>query len=135
MNILKIIKKLIAPVPNSYVRYGLDQADIQDARRKWDEIQTNMSIGKPSNFKIAIMEADKLLDHVLQLYGYRGQTMGDRMKAIPRKQFGRDFFDDMWQAHILRNKMSHAMDYEVQHFEARDAIKKFERVLRDLEVL
>lgn len=116
-------------------RYGLSASDSQDVKRKWAEIEQLIKLGRPSNFKTAIFEADKLLDHVLKLYGYRGQTMGDRMKSIPRDRFDRDFFDDMWKAHIIRNNMVHNMNYEVQHFEANDVIRKFGRVLRDLGAL
>ena len=116
-------------------RYGLSASDSEDVKRKWAEIEQLIKLGRPSNFKTAILEADKLLDHVLKLYGYRGQTMADRMKSIPRDRFDRDLFDDMWKAHILRNNMVHNMNYEVQHFEANDAIRKFGKVLRELGAL
>lgn len=101
-------------------------------REKWAEIETLMKVGRPSAFKTAVLDADKLLDHVLKSLNYRGQTMGERMKMIPRDDFDRDFFNDMWQAHKLRNEMVHNMDYNVMDFEARTAIKKFEKTLQDL---
>jgi len=116
-------------------RHGLNTSDLQDVKRKWAEIEQLLKLGRPSNFKTAILEADKLLDHVFKLYGYRGKTMGDRMKSIPRDRFDRDFFDDMWQAHKIRNEMVHNMNYEVQHFEAGGVINKFRRVLRELGAL
>jgi len=114
---------------------GLGAQDMQDIARKWQEIEQHMNIGKPSNFKTAILEADKLLGHVLKLLGYRGETMGDRMKAIPRNKHSREFFDNMWQSHKLRNEMVHNMNYEVQAFEAREAINKFRKVLQELGIL
>ena len=133
MGILQTLKNLFSP--GSHVRLGLGAQDTQEIKRKWAEIEQLMSLGKPSNFKIAILEADKIFDHVLKLFGYPGQTMADRIKAIPRDKFDRDFFDNVWQAHILRNRMVHNMSYEVQDFEARKAIKQFEAALRELRVL
>ena len=104
-------------------------------REKWAEIETLMRVGRPSAFKTAILDADKLLDYVLKSLHYRGQTMGERMKSISRERFERDFFDAMWQAHKLRNEMVHNMDYNVMDFEARTAIKKFEKTLQDLGAL
>jgi len=135
MKFFQILKKLLTPSGSARVRVGLGVQDREEIKRKWEEIGQNIRLGKPSNFKTAILEADKLLDHVLKLYGYRGQTMGDRMKAIPRSIFEKDFFDDMWQAHKLRNEMVHNMNYEVMDFEARQAVEKFKRVLQDLGAL
>lgn len=114
---------------------SFSQTDFVDIKRKWAEIEQLMTIGKPSNFKIAIMEADKLLDHVLKIKRFKGETMGERMKSIRRDDFDRDFFDDMWQAHKLRNEMAHNMNYEVQHFEAKKAVEQFRRVLKELGAL
>ena len=133
MSILNLFKKLFSLGP--HIRFGLGVQDVADIKRKWMEVEQLIALGKPSNFKTAILEADKILDYVLKLYGYSGQTMGDRMKAIPRDKHSRDFFDNMWQAHKLRNEMVHNMGYEVQDFEAKSAIQKFEKVLRELGVL
>jgi hypothetical protein len=139
MNI--IVRVLRAMFPDSPLwnrkkgRKAFGEKDILDIKRKWAEIEQLMSLGGPSHFKNAIMEADKLLDHVLKIKRLKGETMGERMKSIRRDDYERDFFDDMWQAHILRNRMSHAIDYEVQHFEAKRAIEQFKRVLKELKAL
>ena len=130
----KQLKKLFTPTAvKSRATLGIQ--DKEDIKRKWQEIEQLISFGKPSNFKTAILEADKLLDHALRLLGYRGSTMGDRMKAISRNKFERDFFDDMWQAHKIRNEMVHNMNYEVLNFEAKRVVRQFERVLQELDVL
>lgn len=138
MSFSKILKLLFPNSPLLNRKKGkkaFSQNDFLDIKRKWAEIEQLMSIGRPSNFKTAILEADKLLDHVLKIKRFRGETMGERMKSIPRNKFDRDFFDDMWNAHITRNNMVHNMNYEVQHFDAKRAIKQFERVLRELGAL
>jgi len=134
MKFFQIIKKLIVPMPVRKIRHGLNTSDLQEIKRKWEEIEQLMRLGRPSNFKNAILEADKLLDHVLKLYGYHG-SLADKMKSLPRKNFDKEFFDDMWQAHRVRNEMVHNISYEVQHFEAREAISRFKRVLRELGAL
>lgn len=137
MSFFDILKTIFTPstFARSGVRGGLSQNDLIDIKRKWDEIEGLMKLGRPSNFKNAILEADKLLDHVLKLYGYRGQTMGDRMKSLPRDSYSREFFNDMWDAHKVRNEMAHNINYEVMDFEARQAIGQFKSVLRDLRVI
>lgn len=136
--IIKILKKLYPHSPlwnRKKGKKGFREVDFLDIKKKWEEIERLMTLGGPSHFKNAVLEADKLLDHVLKIKRLRGETMGERMKSIRRDDHDRSFFDDMWQAHKLRNEMAHNMNYEVQHFEAKRAIKQFERVLRELGAL
>jgi hypothetical protein len=135
MGFFSILKKLISPLPPKHYGRNLSLQDKEEIRRKWAGIEQLMRLGRPSGFKAAILDADKILDHALKLMGFQGQTMADRMKRIKRDDHEKDFFDDMWQAHITRNHMVHNMDYEVLDFEAKKAIKQFERVLRELGAL
>ena len=135
MGIFQILKKLISPYPPKNFGRNLNLQDKEEIRKKWAGIEQLIKLGRPSNFKTAILEADKLLDHALKLLGFRGQTMGDRMKSIKRDDHEKDFFDDMWQAHKVRNEMVHNLNYEVQDWEAREAINKFKRVLQELGIL
>ena len=135
MGIFQIIKKLIAPYPSKGSGKNLNLQDREDIKRKWGEVEQSLRLGSPSHFKNAVLEADKILDHSLKLLGFGGQTMADRMKSIRRDDHERDFFDDMWQAHKLRNEMVHNMNYDVMSFEAKKAIDQFKRVLRELGVL
>uniref|UniRef100_A0A7C4R4H6 DUF86 domain-containing protein n=1 Tax=candidate division CPR3 bacterium TaxID=2268181 RepID=A0A7C4R4H6_UNCC3 len=135
LKLFRQFKKLIAPYPTKSYGRNLNLQEKEEIRRKWTEIEGLIKLGRPSNFKTAVFEADKLLDHALKLLGYRGQTMGDRMKSISRSDFEKSFFDDMWQAHKVRNEMVHNINYEVMDFEAKRVIEKFKRVLRELGVL
>lgn len=135
MGFFDILKSIFTPSISPRVRADLNQTDLVDIKKKWEEIETLIKLGKPSSFKTAILEADKLLDHVLKLYGYSGNSMGDRMKSIPRDNYSREFFDDMWGAHKLRNEMAHNIMYEVMNFEAKKAIGQYKNVLQILKVL
>ena len=130
----KQLKKIFTPSAGKG-RSILSSQDKEDIKRIWGEIEQLVSLGKPSGFKAAILDADKLLDHALKNLGFRGQTMGDRMKSIPRSKYEKSFFDDMWQAHKVRNEMVHNMNYEVMGWETKRVIGQFERVLKELGVL
>ena len=110
MKFFEFIKKLITPYDQLVSRQSFNQSDLEYIKGKWGEIEVLVRSGRPSGFKTAVLEADTLLDYVLKGLGYKGQTMGDRMKSIPRDQFERRFFDDMWSAHKIRNEMVHNMD-------------------------
>lgn len=107
--------------------FGVFEKDFVE--HKWEEIQELVKVDKPSSLRQAVIEADKLLDYVLRGKGFRGETTGERMKAA-RSVFSDN--DGVWSAHKLRNVMVHDSRYEARAFEMRDALKHFEKALRDL---
>jgi len=126
-----------------WLRTGLDRNKVKG---KWTEIEKLISDGGTSNLRTAVIEADKLFDYVLKwLVGskshwdkkkkMRGETMGERLK-IAQKRFSRyDIYQDVWEAHKLRNRVVHEVDNELLHHDAKKAIDYFRRGLRDLGVL
>jgi hypothetical protein len=99
---------------------------IPDAQRKY-YLKIWNSLGQKSH-KEAIMEADKILDKLLGHRGYAG-SLGDKLKQAD------GVFTDLnsvWEAHKLRNKLAHELDFHVSQETARHALKSFERAYKDL---
>lgn len=129
-----LLKKLFSSSKKPYIRMGLSPADEQIVKTKWVQIEELVKLGNPSRFKSAIMEADKLLDFTLKNLGYPGNGLADRMKAIPRDKYSREFFNDMWEAHKVRNEVVHSVEYEIHSAVAGDAINKFKKTFRELGI-
>lgn len=96
---------------------------------RWSIVQTMTSQGG-NGLRQAIMEADKLLDYVLQGKGYRGDTMAERMRSANR-QFTRR--NDVWAAHKLRNALAHEVDFDLVPSQVKQSIKAYERAIKDLD--
>lgn len=107
------------------------QLDKQMVSRKWNKIKDTAAAPNDSA-RLAVIEADKLLDYVLKARGYRGEAMGDRLKEA-----GSDFshLDDVWEAHKLRNKLVHETEYEADRRLIDKSIKQFRQALKDLGAL
>lgn len=88
-----------------------------------------------SGLKNSIHEADKLFDFVLQAQGTPGNTMGDRLKAAKNRFNDRAAYDQVWQAHKLRNALAHEVGFDLVVTQAKDALHGFERGLRELDAL
>jgi hypothetical protein len=118
----------------SYFRSGLSVVDRKVVVKKWDEIQELIRLGNPSRFRSAVVEADKLLDFVLDKMGYTG-NLGDKLK-MTKDRFvdGNDYsiYDGVWQAHKCRNQIVHEVSYELLSSEAYDVVNKFGNGLRKL---
>ena len=109
-----------------------NHAEIQALREHWEQVELN--ILQESTQALAIAEADKILDHAFYLMGVPGQTMGDRLKAS-RDRFQPDFYQEIWQAHILRNTLAHQVGATVSSEQARQAVGTFRKALYELGVL
>ncbi len=125
----KGIKKLAEKEKEGYyARHYLNET----VASKWKEITELMKLGGPSRFKTAVVEADKLLFFVLTEFGYQGNP-GEKLKAA-KEILGQDYHNT-WEAHICRNRVVHEVGYVPHSSEAKDAILKFEKALKDLGVL
>lgn len=107
---------------------GLDKSYIDS---KWQEIEQLMQLGSPSNYSRAVLEADKLLDHILKGYRAPGMTMGDRLKAS-QNRFSKDGYNAAWQAHKVRNELVHNSRYQVLDYVAKTAINNFKKAIDEL---
>jgi len=115
------------------VRISIKQEDKQIVKEKWQEVEELMKLGRPSNFRQAIIEADKLLNYVLEKMGHEG-SLGEKIKA-GKNRFSKAVYNDIWQAHKMRNQLVHDISPEILDFQAKKAVGQFERGLRILGVL
>ncbi|MBY0538633.1 hypothetical protein K2P47_04535 [Patescibacteria group bacterium] len=100
---------------------------------KFAELQAHLDSENPNDWKLAIIEADIILDDTLKRQGYAGPTLGDRLKSISPDTLRS--IDDAWQAHKVRNQIAHAgADFVLTQRIARETIMQYERVFKELGV-
>ncbi len=102
---------------------------------KWQEIEQLMSQGKPSAYKVAVMEADKLVDYVLKAKVGSDGNMGDRLKRSQKLFSNYLDYQNLWSAHKTRNLIAHEATHELLFPEVKKTIAYFEKALRDLGAL
>ncbi len=108
--------------------YGLTR---EEMARRFKEVRATAKQGLLGS-KMAILEADTLLDAALKSLMMPGDTLGERLKVACYK------YPDLrpvWWAHKLRNQMAHDVSFNVSRREAEKAIDEFERALKLLNVL
>lgn len=103
------------------------------SQSKWEEILRHMNSDREAEWKFAIIEADKLVDNSLKIAGYQGDTMGERLMNIDKDQFPN--LDGLWEAHKIRNKLVHDVNYFLRYAEAKTAIQLYEKVLEELGIV
>jgi hypothetical protein len=120
----RLFRRLFAPKLQ-----GMDRGAI---KARWDEIERMSAAGGEMNLKMAVMEADKLLDHALKAMAIPGMTLGERLKFAAYK-FPK--IRNVWNAHRLRNQLAHESSYYLDPSFARKAIRDFKDALQLLNVI
>jgi hypothetical protein len=91
------------------------------------DVVDHIGSDSPGDWKLAIIEADIILDELLKEAGYAGNTLGERLRSIGPSQL--QSLDDAWQAHKVRNQVAHAgADFILTKKLAEDTIKQYRRV-------
>lgn len=101
-------------------------------RSKWLEIENTLDKDNPTTYSMCILRADSLLDEAMKEKGYRGSTMGERLKSADR-HFSN--VNAVWTAHKLRNKLAHESDYHPSYEITRQAINTFKHALKDMRAI
>lgn len=100
--------------------------------KQWQKITKRLEAANEAECKLAVIEADSLLDEVLKKAGYSGETTGERLKQMDSTVLPN--IEDVWQAHKIRNNVVHDPDYRLILDQAKKTLAIYEQALRDLEM-
>ena len=86
--------------------------------------------GQESDWRQAIIEADIMLDEVLDQLGYQGESVGEKLRAVNPAQFRT--LNNAWEAHRVRNEIAHqGSAYQLTERLAHRTIANYEAVFRE----
>ncbi|MES2436591.1 MAG: hypothetical protein V4519_01130 [Patescibacteria group bacterium] len=102
--------------------------------QKWERIVAHISSDNSSDWRLAILEADIMLDDLLDHLGYVGDTIGDKLKKAVRGDF--KTIDQAWEAHKIRNAIAHeGSDFILTQRDAQRIIGLYEDVFREFDFI
>jgi len=102
------------------------------AQESWHRIEEQFYRGGESDLKVAILEADKLLNDALREAGVMGIQLGDRLKKTNTNQVPN--LNELWQAHKLRNQIAHEPNFRLKRDLAERGLKIYETALTNLGI-
>lgn len=110
---------------------ALPQSGDPTARNyKWEHVLELVNADRPGEWRQAIIEADIILDELVTKMGYRGDSLGEKLKSIEPSDFLS--LNAAWEAHKIRNKIAHeGSDYILTQREARRVIELYHDVFRE----
>jgi len=84
----------------------------------------------PSDWKLAVIEADAMLDSLMSQLGFRGESLGDKLKGTTQENFRG--LKSAWEVHTIRNKIAHeGAFFQLSQHEAKRVIALYESIFRE----
>ncbi|MBI2003641.1 MAG: hypothetical protein HYS78_01550 [Parcubacteria group bacterium] len=96
----------------------------------WQAVLDHLNSANESEWKLAIIEADKLANDLLLQKGYKGESMAERMSLLTKEEL--QSLDLLWEAHKVRNRIAHKLDFKISRSEALRVISYYEEALKEL---
>ena len=144
-SLICIVLYIYATIRKEHFEALIDQ-ELKEKERIWnetyrgekrlsrlDDVKNHIQSNNPNDWKLAIIEADIVLDQTLKDRGYAGTSLGERLRSITPSQLGS--IDDAWEAHRVRNKIAHeGADFVLTRRIADDTIARYMNVFREFGV-
>ncbi|MEY2665686.1 MAG: hypothetical protein RLZZ480_791 [Candidatus Parcubacteria bacterium] len=126
--------------------YALGDKELRDAEDLYDELYRgvkkstrlddvlkHIDSDNPNDWKLAIIEADIILDDLLKQRGYAGSSLGERLKSISPTSLAS--LSDAWEAHKVRNRIAHeGADFVLTKRIAEETISRYRKVFNEFGV-
>ena len=95
---------------------------------RWTSIEKMFKSPDPTMWRMAIIDADTLLDEFIVSLGYPGNTFGERLKSMQNANI--PWLQAAWDVHLLRNKLAHeGSRYPLNDREAYRAYRIYQDIL------
>ena len=106
----------------------------KNANPRWHYIQTLIESPNDSDWRVAIIEADSMMEENLKDRGLSGTTVSELLEGA--KGSGYRSIQDAWDAHLVRNQIAHeGLDFPISQVEGRRVIKMYQNFFEELGLI
>jgi len=100
---------------------------------QWNKVLGRLEAGAEAEYKLAVIEADDLMDASLKKMGYDGQTLEEKLGKLTSVTLPN--IQQLLEVHRLRNNIVHDPDYRLTLEEAKKAMDVYNKAFQDLQIL
>ena len=100
--------------------------------KDWRKIKARLETGLESEYKLAVIETDNILDETLTRMRFEGDSLGDKLEKITTATLAN--LEEVKQAHKVRNDIIHDPNYKISLEQAKKVLDVFEKALNHLDV-
>ncbi len=111
-----------------------DQEAIKAENPRWHYILTLIESSNESDWRVAIIEADTMLDEILRGKSFTGETVSELLEAA--RSSGYANIQNAWDAHLVRNQIAHAgSEFSLSQVEGRRVIRMYQNFFEELKAI
>lgn len=136
IRLLEIRKKEREHLKHEIAEYAHNQAEQEKRLReevggskneRWGKTLNYLFSQHASDWKLAIIEADSMLEGLMDQLGFLGENLGDKLKAANQENFPQ--LTIAWEVHTVRNRIAHeGLAFELSQHEAKRIIALYEQI-------
>jgi len=118
----------------SIVSFKEEEKLSKDRAIKWKDIKNKINSDSIEDWKEAIIMADSILDDIFSRIGYKMDGLGEKLKNIEPSDFAS--LQEVWDAYKVRSRIAReGAHFEISHEEAKSALAKYEKGLKELKYI
>lgn len=111
---------------------GRDYLSRDRSLRAWKQILARLNSEDANNWRLAILEADHILNEILKMSGYLGK-MDEKLPKLEAGQLSN--IEDIRRAHSVRDRISGDPSFPITKEEAAEVVRVYETSFRELNLL
>ena len=117
---------------HKYRSIDVKEEEVREHDTQWQIVLEHLYSEIAAEWRIAILEADAMLDEAIKSAGGSGDTLGERLKSLDSGDF--QTLQSAWDAHKIRNMIAHeGINFQLTQREAKRVIDLYEKVLSELK--
>lgn len=113
--------------------FGFKPYGMPKVSKEWGKVVEKLEQGVESEAKLAIIEADDLLNEILGKMGYIGDTLGEKLNHVKKTILPN--LNEVLEAHKIKSDIVHDPSYSLSFKQAKKVLEIYERALSDLEAI
>ncbi len=101
--------------------------------KAWKQIQKKLQTKQENQLKLAVVEANNILNGALRAAGYQGKNLGERLSKIVPVEFCN--IEEVKRAHEIKKRIDSEPDFSLTHGEAKMLVDIYKKALQDLNLI
>lgn len=120
------------------VRVSLRGANVplvspKSMRKKWKKIEARLGSGDPSQYKLAVLEADGIIEKIFKSMNLKGNNMTERLDSLAPGQM--EEAEDIKNAHKTRNQIVNNPSFQIGKERTKETLNIYAKFLAENEFM
>ncbi len=125
--------KVLGEIDEAKYRHK-DVEEDKNINQSWERVLGHANSENESEWRLAILEADIMLNDLLEKLSLPGDTMAEKLKSVEKTDF--TTIDMAWEGHKIRNRIAHdGASFQLSSHETKRVIGLYKQVFEEFRII